>query len=386
MGRRPELEPLEEERAGGGDDPGLADVELRDEAASAAEALGVLRPDQRKVVELAVMQGFTHQEVAAQTGLPLGTVKSHVRRGLDKVAGALRAARARRTGGGDLMSGHSEELLDLYAERATVGLSEEAQAELARLEREAGGAQAEASDYEAAAAAIQLAGLTRAEATAMPDSLRSRLERAAEQFEEARGLEPNPLRLLPQAKTPTLVGGSSRLWAGAAALLALVSGGLLFSLFQRTGDLSDVTEQLAGAQSQLDDLREPSLQERYDALASGDSLRWDFGPGNDATGTAISGDVVWSRSTREGYMRLSGLAVNDPTVEQYQLWILEDGREHPIDGGVFDITEAGEVLVPVRAPLNVRGNETLFAITVERPGGVVVSTKKRIAGAAAKPQ
>ena len=50
-----------------------------------------------------------------------------------------------------------------------------------------------------------------------------------------------------------------------------------------------------------------------------------------------------------------------------------------MDGGVFDVPPgADEVIVPIRARLPV-GEAVLFAITVEPPGGVVVSTRERIA-------
>jgi hypothetical protein len=78
-------------------------------------------------------------------------------------------------------------------------------------------------------------------------------------------------------------------------------------------------------------------------------------------------------------MRLQGLAANDPGVVQYQLWIFDKARDakYPVDGGVFDVT-GGEVVVPIVAKLHVE-QPTLFAVTVERPGGVVVSDRKRIA-------
>lgn len=41
-----------------------------------------LSPERRRVVRLVYAQGRTHAQVAAETGLPLGTVKSHARRGL----------------------------------------------------------------------------------------------------------------------------------------------------------------------------------------------------------------------------------------------------------------------------------------------------------------
>ncbi|MBL8752144.1 MAG: sigma-70 family RNA polymerase sigma factor [Planctomycetes bacterium] len=57
-------------------------VEVRDEAARARAALEQLKPEQREVLELSLGQGQSHQEIAATVGIPLGTVKSHARRGL----------------------------------------------------------------------------------------------------------------------------------------------------------------------------------------------------------------------------------------------------------------------------------------------------------------
>lgn len=65
--------------------------ELQDEAARAARALGVLRPEQRSVLQLAVCEGWSHQLIAERLGLPLGTVKTHVRRGLARIREELGA-------------------------------------------------------------------------------------------------------------------------------------------------------------------------------------------------------------------------------------------------------------------------------------------------------
>jgi len=90
------------------------------------------------------------------------------------------------------------------------------------------------------------------------------------------------------------------------------------------------------------------------------------------------GSIVWSSVSQQGFMTLRGLAVNDPTKEQYQLWIIDPARDDkPIDGGVFDIDNEKESVVPIQAKLRV-GKPTLFAITVEKPGGVVVSDQKRL--------
>jgi len=50
-----------------------------------AEALSWLRPEQQLVLELAFYDDLTHQQIADKLGMPLGTVKSHARRGLQRL-------------------------------------------------------------------------------------------------------------------------------------------------------------------------------------------------------------------------------------------------------------------------------------------------------------
>lgn len=64
-------------------------MEQASEAAKAAQALLDLPEDRQRVIRLAVFDGLTHDEIAASTGIPLGTVKSHVKRGLTAVREAL---------------------------------------------------------------------------------------------------------------------------------------------------------------------------------------------------------------------------------------------------------------------------------------------------------
>ena len=83
-------------------------------------------------------------------------------------------------------------------------------------------------------------------------------------------------------------------------------------------------------------------------------------------------------------LTLRGLAANDPTVEQYQLFIVDRKREGPpVDGGVFNVPAGqDELRLAVDAKLLI-GDPAAFVITVERPGGVVVSRQERVAMVAA---
>jgi anti-sigma-K factor RskA len=91
------------------------------------------------------------------------------------------------------------------------------------------------------------------------------------------------------------------------------------------------------------------------------------------------GAVVWDGREQRGYLKVEGLAPVDPTKGVYQLWIFDRRRDerYPVDGGVFTVSGDEAVVVPIRAPLEV-AEPTLFAVTLEPPGGVVVSDRKRI--------
>ena len=60
-------------------------MQISVEANEAAKAMKDLRPEQRQVLQLSIVQGFSHQEIADATGMPLGTVKTHARRGILQV-------------------------------------------------------------------------------------------------------------------------------------------------------------------------------------------------------------------------------------------------------------------------------------------------------------
>jgi RNA polymerase sigma-70 factor (ECF subfamily) len=88
QGRRPKAEPLADDVATRAEP---CPVELADDAAVAQRALAELRPEQQEAVRLAVLCGLTHDQIAERTGQPLGTVKTHIRRGLLRVRELLTA-------------------------------------------------------------------------------------------------------------------------------------------------------------------------------------------------------------------------------------------------------------------------------------------------------
>ena len=73
-----------------GDDPSPLDTTQASEQAWALhECLRKLEARQREVISLAYLRDLSHAELSAQLRLPLGTVKSWIRRGLDLLRGCM---------------------------------------------------------------------------------------------------------------------------------------------------------------------------------------------------------------------------------------------------------------------------------------------------------
>lgn len=73
-----------------GDGPGPMDTRQASEAAWALhECLRKLEAKQRQVVSLAYLRDLSHGELAQQLSLPLGTVKTWIRRGLEQLRGCM---------------------------------------------------------------------------------------------------------------------------------------------------------------------------------------------------------------------------------------------------------------------------------------------------------
>lgn len=85
---RPVPEELKEEP---GAEPDASQILAMDqEARQLKQALAKLSPEQSEIIEKAYLGELTHQEISAQTGIPLGTIKSRIRLGLERLRHELK--------------------------------------------------------------------------------------------------------------------------------------------------------------------------------------------------------------------------------------------------------------------------------------------------------
>jgi hypothetical protein len=262
--------------------------------------------------------------------------------------------------GGDLPG---DRLAELLADRALAGVDRTAAVSL-------GGTLVPPSrrdeSLELAAAAIDLA-LHRV-TDPPPAHLRARVTQRLAALSAAASIAtpphqaaPPPLAALPATASTTPRGGWLP-WLAAAAGLMLAAIAW-WPAAERSASLSQESPESWIARIESD----PSTSV-YAAACTDDPL---------CTG-AGGGEIVWNPLLQQGFVKIRGVASNDPCLHQYQLWIVDSTRDarFPIDGGIFDIPDgSGEVIVPIRAALPV-GDAALFAVSVEKPGGVVVSDRR----------
>lgn len=345
-------------RCARGDDRPLPDgSELAFDAADddgrlAAQVLAARGDEAQRVAVLLLGYGLTTDAVATALGLDELSVRRHLRDALEAVRQALEgdepvaeaapvAARQR--------------LLDLLAD-ATVRRLDDAEA----AELESGLAAEEVIDAEAmerAAAAVVLA-LGRPEG--LPDSVRDRI---IDRWRRWPGVTA-PRSETERRGQATTSDGSTRI-----AAYWLAAGGLVLAL---VGWWPTLSEHLASPDSP---------RERLQSLLADDAsaLEAEWQPGGAVGDRSVSGRVVWSQARQEGYMILENVPVNDPDEAQYQLWIFDAERQqYPVNGGVFNVpADEPSVVVPIQPEIDV-GKPELFAVTRERPGGVVVSERDEV--------
>lgn len=266
----------------------------------------------------------------------------------------------------------NEIMLDLLVKKAVYGLDASEEKQLAGLEQQAGGS-SESLSFELTAASIGMTGLNKREE--MPASLRERI--AADAEKHFASLQ--PATIVPTQAASSMTDeppvGSWFGWLG-WGLAAAASIALAFNLFFTT-PRTDIVESQVPTPTPEQQLTPAQLRQQLIDTAP-DLAKGSWGAGN-MKELAPAGDVVWSDARQAGYMRLSGLPKNDPSKETYQLWIIAENQnpKTPVDGGTFDINSDGEVIIPIDAKVKAL-NPAAFAITIEKPGGVPVSTQAKV--------
>jgi hypothetical protein len=271
-----------------------------------------------------------------------------------------------------------DRIMSLLADRATQGLSQEELSELKELLQKY--PQWDNPYFDLTAAAVNLTDIEIDEPPS--DGLRQRIMANAFQYanstqaetEQERSAQERSISKLQKinrenAGTDTVIKfpqKSARLqmmgWYVAAACLLLAVLGWWPRLTQKAEPVN------------LFELRQKLLAESWDVIKT------DWKPVNDQGADRISGDVIWSNAKQQGFMRFTGMPVIDPKVGEYQLWIFDANQDEkfPVDGGVFEVNQqTGEVIIRINAKLKV-SQPTLFAVTIEKPGGVVVSKRDPI--------
>ncbi|MEE2972252.1 MAG: anti-sigma factor [Planctomycetota bacterium] len=258
-----------------------------------------------------------------------------------------------------------DELFDLLADRATFGLDDDETIRLDQLLRENSWVREDCLDE---TAAVLAAGFAASETEAMPEDALGRIRRGVHAAIDA-DLETAPA---PAGRIEASTEGGVMSWLGWIAAAAALGVAIIIA--------RPVDRVVPGSEAEL-----VAWIEQHPS-----AVHWDWEAGLVQPDEDASGMVTFDPATQEGFMLIKGLEPNDPRREQYQLWIWDQEREpdpdnptpladnvHPVDGGVFDVDADGEAIIPIDAKLTI-GKPYLFAVTVERPGGVAKSDKSQV--------
>lgn len=275
---------------------------------------------------------------------------------------------------------NKERMLELLADQAIFGLSNEEKAELKSFGSEFPKL---AKDYslEEAAAAIAFSGIENIQA--MPANLYSSILNDSEKFfEPAPELSGTIDHLVDTATLrvpervvfdePKRPFWQSTGWALAGAACVALIANVWLTRFQPT----EIAKDPQAIQSPTP---ESSVSQKLEQFLASAKDVYKAPVSSPAEDKDLSGEIVWSDAEQKGYMTFKGLPVNDRSKQSYQLWIFDETQDEktPVDGGVFDVDKNGEVIIPIDAKLKVKSPK-MFAVTVEKPGGVVVSNREKI--------
>lgn len=269
-------------------------------------------------------------------------------------------------------------LLELLADEAIFGLSEEEVMELEQLKKEFPEWKEDFS-LELTAAAINLSDLDVSEE--MPSSLRTKIFANADEFFKEKIQETSntvaPIQKAVSATAMVETEPSRPIWqwlgwaVAAAACIALVVNIWI------TRKPTEIVQNPPPIQTPTPKLSVE--QERAQLLSTASDVMKI--PLTDPKNVKdILGEMVWSNALQKGYVRFSHLPINDAAKETYQLWIVDaeqPAKNQAINGGVFNISKNGEVIIPVDPQVVVK-KPTAIAVTAEKPGGVVVSAQEKV--------
>lgn len=282
---------------------------------------------------------------------------------------------------------NEEKLLDLLCKKAAIGLDSDELKELKELEKAFPEWADQEDSFELAAAAINLSAIDIKEE--MPAHLRSKILASADEFFESEEMQETisfaPRDQINNDSVSTADGLSFAPktpfwqwfgWGVAAFACVALAVNLYLTRFQNQNDIAASKPPVT--QTPTPQLTDAQKREQLLALAK-DTVKIDVAKADPKAPNEIQGDVVWSNTEQKGYIRLRGLPVNDPSKETYQIWIFDGERDdkYPIDGGIFNVNQNGEVIIPMDAKLQVKSPK-IIAITKEKPGGVVVSDRTGI--------
>lgn len=295
------------------------------------------------------------------------------------------------------MKEEREKMLELLADEILFGLTEQESAELGQLKKNFPELKDDDS-FEAAAAIINLMRLEINES--LPAHLETKIELQGKAFfGDTEKLQPDSE--LEKKKFSNAAAGETAEtvyktspkpsgfqwlgWALAAAASIALAANLWLTRFQRQPEVAknpetiqtpEVTKTPEAIMTPRPELSAAQQLERLLASAP-DVVQTNWTSPKDKK--EILGDIVWSNEEQKGFMRFRGLPVNNPNEKTYQLWIVDESRnaKTPLSGGVFDVNQTGEVVIPINAQLQVKTPKA-FKITVEKPGGVVVSAPTKV--------
>ena len=256
-----------------------------------------------------------------------------------------------------------DRLLELLAQEASAGITIDEAAE--RDELLAAYPDVDRDELFDVAAVTQLAFLKREQSDRfdLPESLKARIIEHGRATVSAAARDDHNVVSITSGKSAGKAPSTDRNrntaasylgWATAAALaVALIYDGLIMTGGDAPDDLQAAIAQIRSAPGTIESTWQTPDADGFEQ---------------------VTGQVIWNNDLQRGYMIFAGMPPNRPDQSQYQLWIVDPSRDaKPVDGGVFDIPQgSGERVVPINAKL-VIDDPQAFAITEEKPGGVVVS-------------